>query len=87
MKTVNIDSDYIHDVYKHYEASDLVSHPAIIYLPYSVMSIKLKEMYSLAIPLFMPSPIFFLNNGGLGKDKFQILAEAHHNVFPVYKKY
>jgi len=69
LKTVNIDSDYIHDVYKHYKASDLVSHPAIIYLPYSVMSIKLIEIYSLAIPLFMPSPNFFINNGGLGNDR------------------
>ena len=69
MKTVNIDSDYIHDVYKHYEASDLVSHPAIIYLPYSVMSFRLVELYSLGIPIFIPSPKFFLNTGGLGHDR------------------
>ena len=33
------------------------------------MSIKLVELYSLAIPIFMPSPKFFHVKGGLGPDR------------------
>ena len=33
------------------------------------MSIKLVELYSLAIPIFMPSPQFFHEKGGLGPDR------------------
>ena len=45
----------IRSLYKHYKLSDLVSHRAIVYVPYSVMSYKLTELYSLSVPLFMPS--------------------------------
>ena len=60
------------DLYPTYTLQDLVSHRAIIMLPYSVMSYKLTEFYSLAIPLFAPSPKFFLNNNGIGADRTSV---------------
>ena len=62
-------ANFVYDLYQRYEISDLLKHQAIIFFPYSVMSFKLTELYSLAIPLFMPSPQFFKNNGGLGHDR------------------
>ena len=55
-------------VYKHYELSDLGHHRAIVYFPYSVMSYKLTEYYSLKIPLFMPS-MKYLHAHPFGKDR------------------
>ena len=59
----------IAELYPHYELSDLVSHRAIVYFPYSVMSFKLVEYYGLAIPLFIPSPVFFKNVNPFGPDR------------------
>merc|ERR1712083_662315 len=36
---------------------------------YSVMNFRLVELYSLGIPIFIPSPKFFLNSGGIGHDR------------------
>ena len=69
LQSVDIESDFIYDVYKFYKTSDLISHPAVISLPYSVMSFRLVELYALGIPLFIPSLKFFKNNGGLGHDR------------------
>jgi len=45
-------------------------------LPYSVMSYRLTELFSLAIPIFIPSPMFYChhfdpetNRTGLGHDR------------------
>ena len=51
----------INKVYGQYQLADLVHHCTIVYLTYSVMPYKLKEIYSLAIPLFLPSMIFYQN--------------------------
>ena len=59
-------------VYSHYEFSNLVHYPAIVYIPYSVMSYKLTEFYALGIPLFMPSMKFFHAHGGLGRDRTSV---------------
>ncbi len=67
MKSVNYK-----DLYPTYTLQDLVSHRAIIMLPYSVMSYKLTEFYSLSIPLFVPSPKFYLNNNGMGADRASV---------------
>jgi len=71
-----IRSEYVYDIYKTYTLQDLSNHPAIIMLPYSVMSYRLTELYSLQIPLFVPSPKFYLNyydpdtrKSGLGHDR------------------
>ncbi len=58
-----------HDFYQRFTLSDLVSHRAIIMLPYSVMSYKLTEFYALGIPLFVPSLKFYRDIGGLGADR------------------
>ena len=58
-----------YDLYKFYTVKDLTSHPAVIMLPYSVMSYRLTELYALSIPLFMPSPKFFLKSNGIGHDR------------------
>ena len=59
-------------VYSRYELSDLAHHPAIVYIPYSVMSYKLTEFYALGIPIFMPSMKFFHAHGGLGGDRTSV---------------
>ena len=58
-----------HKLYKRYKLSDLVSHRAIVYRAYSVMSYKLTEFYSLAIPLFMPSMKFYRTFRSFGSDR------------------
>ena len=62
----------VYKLYSHYQLSDLVHHRAIIYFPYSVMSFKLIEFYSLCVPLFMPSPRFFRNIHAFGADRTTI---------------
>ena len=54
-KIANFKIVKVHQLYQRYKLSDLVSHRAAIYLPYAVMSYKITELYSLSIPLFMPS--------------------------------
>ena len=51
----------INKVYRQYQLADLVHHRAIVYLTYSMIPYKLKEIYSLAIPLFLPSMTFYQN--------------------------
>jgi len=41
----------------------------MIWLPYSVMAYKLTEFYALSVPMFVPSPKFYLKNDGLGDDR------------------
>lgn len=69
-------AEYVYKVYKDYKLTDLAGHPAVISMPYSVMSYRLTELYALAIPMFVPSPRFYLNyynkqqrNVGLGHDR------------------
>lgn len=38
-------------------------------VPYSVMSYKLTEFYSMGIPLIVPSPRYFRSHGGMGDDR------------------
>ncbi|CAF1234777.1 unnamed protein product, partial [Adineta ricciae] len=46
----------LREVYKdRYEYSQLVQHPAIIYVPYQVSLMSLFEQYRMNIPLFFPS--------------------------------
>ena len=68
-KSKKFDIVFAQTLYQHWSYSDLVKHRAIVVLPYSVMSFKLVEFYSLSIPLFMPSMLYFHQNGGLGFDR------------------
>jgi hypothetical protein len=43
----------------HFEFSDLVQHPAIIFLPYQVSMMSFFEFYSMEIPMIVPSLKFF----------------------------
>ena len=52
----------VYDLYTFYSLKDLTSHPAVIMLPYSVMSYRLTELYTMGIPLFIPSPKFYRNH-------------------------
>lgn len=45
----------LRELYQFYEYSDLIRHPAIIYLPYQVSTMSIFEQYSMNIPLFFPS--------------------------------
>ncbi len=56
-------------LYKHYELADLGQHRAIVYVAYSVMSFKLTEFYSMAIPLFMPSLKYYRTVHHFGPDR------------------
>ena len=68
-KSKKFDIVFAHTLYRHWNLSDLMKHRAIVLLPYSVMSYKLTEFYSLSIPLFIPSMLYFHQNGGLGSDR------------------
>ena len=56
-----LSADHVHDIYNFYQSKDLVNHPGVISLPYSVMSYRTVELYTMGIPLFIPSIKFFLN--------------------------
>ncbi len=55
---------YYRNMYHHFSLDDLGKHKAAIFLPYSVMCYKTTELYALTIPLFYPSPKFFLPHKG-----------------------
>ena len=59
----------VRKIYSRYELSDLVRHRAVVYIAYSVMSYKLTELYSLAIPLFVPSIKFYKSVNSFGHDR------------------
>ncbi len=47
---------HLREVYvRHYEYSELVRHPGLIYVPYQVSLMSLFEQYRMNIPLFFPS--------------------------------
>ena len=45
----------LRELYPQYQFSDLVAHPAIVYVPYQVSMASLTEQYRMNIPLFFPS--------------------------------
>ena len=46
----------IRDIYSHYKYTDLASHPAVILIPYQVSLMLFFELYSMNMPMFVPSP-------------------------------
>ena len=54
-------AEWVYKLYSFYTVEDLAKHRAVIMLPYSVMSYRITELYALAIPMFIPSPKFYLN--------------------------
>ena len=62
-------ADFVHDVYKFYQPEDLANHPAIVSLPYSVMSYRTVELYTMGIPMFFPSIKFFMNFTDIGRNR------------------
>ncbi|XP_062599233.1 uncharacterized protein LOC134260708 [Saccostrea cucullata] len=69
LKDVNFNVTFLFHKYIYYTLNDLTSYPAVIFIPYSVHSFKITELYSLNIPLFVPSLKYFRQNGGLGSDR------------------
>ena len=53
----------------NYTLSDLTNHHAIVYMPHSVMSYTLTELYSLTVPLFIPSMKILQTLKPLGPDR------------------
>ena len=53
-------AESVYKLYPFYTTKELTKHPAIIFLPYSVMSYRFTELYALSIPIFVPSSKFFL---------------------------
>eukprot|EP00668_Euglena_longa_P014783 GGOE01018808.1.p3 GENE.GGOE01018808.1~~GGOE01018808.1.p3 ORF type:complete len:296 (+),score=74.15 GGOE01018808.1:709-1596(+) len=41
-----------------YNFSQLATHPAVVLVPYAVLTYSMTELYSLGIPMFVPSPRF-----------------------------
>ena len=64
----------VRELYPRYELSDLVQHRAVVYMPHSVMGYAMTELYSLALPLFMPSMKFMQNIKPLGPDRSSLSA-------------
>jgi hypothetical protein len=46
----------LRDVYPHYEYADLTHHLAVILIPYQVSFMLFFELYSMFIPMYIPSP-------------------------------
>ena len=70
LKNIKIVS--VRKLYPRYELSDLMNHRAAVYIAYSVMSYKFTELYSLALPLFMPSMKFYKKIRGFGNDRLSL---------------
>ena len=70
----------LYRLYKFYELSDLVHHRAIVYFPYSVMSYRLVEFYTMGIPLFMPSMKFFRELHRFGPDRSSLSSRYCKNL-------
>lgn len=60
---------YYRTKHMRYTLNDIRSHPAIIFIPFVDMNYTFTEFYSLNIPMFVPSAAFFLQNGGLKRDR------------------
>jgi hypothetical protein len=69
LTNLNFNVSILFEEYKRYTLNDLISYPAAIVFTYSVHSYKLTELYSLNIPLFVPSLKYFREHGGLGPDR------------------
>ena len=65
-------AEWVYTLYPFYTIEDLVTHPAVVMLPYSVMSYRFTELYALAIPIFVPSPKFYLEYYDRGTKMFGI---------------
>ena len=59
----------IKKLYKWYSFSDLVHHRAVVFLPYAVMTYKLTELYTMGIPLVVPSMKYFQTIKPFGTDR------------------
>eukprot|EP01048_Picozoa_sp_COSAG05_P005020 COSAG05_NODE_288_length_12074_cov_119.196827_7_plen_550_part_00 len=46
----------IRELYPHFEYEDLITHPAIVLMPYQVSLMSIFEYYRMCIPLYAPSP-------------------------------
>ena len=64
VKIVNVNK-----LYKPYRFSDLVQHRAVVFLPYAVMTYKLTELYTMGIPLFIPSMKYYQTIKPFGRDR------------------
>ena len=47
---------HIRQLYPHFQYTDLAAHPAVVLLPYQVSFMLFFELYSMNIPMFVPSP-------------------------------
>ena len=59
----------VKELYKWYSFSDLVHHRAVVFLPYAAMTCKMTELYSMSIPMFIPSMKYFQNLNPFGPDR------------------
>lgn len=59
----------IEKLYKFYSFSDLVRHRAVVFLAYATMTYKVTELYTLGIPLFVPSMNYYRNIKSFGPDR------------------
>ena len=83
----------VRKLYSKVKLSNLVSHRAIVYMPHTVTSLTLTELYSLTVPLFIPSMQYIQKmDGNEGKSPFscrdlgldQKVHPAHHTSIHPY---
>jgi hypothetical protein len=72
----DIDTYLIHDLYDHFEYHDLASHKGIIIFPYQISFMLFFELYSMNIPLYIPTPSLLIEL----HIKYNILTERTWNT-------
>ncbi len=73
---------HIRSIYKRYTLQELANHPAIVILPYAVMSYSIVEFYAINLPMFVPS-IEFLYELNLVEDRTLQSINCHHMPDPI----
>ena len=56
-------------LYKSYTFSELAKHRAVVFVAYAVMTYKLTELYTMGIPLFLPSLKYYRTIKSFGPDR------------------
>ena len=59
----------VRNLYPRWTLFDLVSHRAVVFIPYAVMTYKITEFYALSIPMFVPSIKYYRTVHPFGPDR------------------
>ena len=84
---LNKKAEWVYKLYSYYTVDDLNNHPAVIILPYSVMSYRITELYALGIPIFILSLKFYLNYYDSANRQFSLGWDRTSTKTPYCKDY